>query len=201
MTNWNEVIKSIFPVGSPTTCVWTDHKEIIEVLNKIGSFANTNHMFYPKSGGLDLKGSSTSFESNCIEIKTSFNEVISPISLTFNSFENDDENDWTYFRIDLNEISQTDVYNYDANFQEELTELEPLYYVGREHWDEGEFNDEKLPETARLVIRRLKGALVIFGKLSSYNKHSRTYDGRHNNYDESEFRDYIQSVINKGWDR
>ena len=201
MTNWNEVIKSIFPIGIPSKCIWTDHEEIIEVLNKLGSFNNSNHMFYPKGGGLDLKGSSESEESNCIEIRTSFNEIISPKSLTFNSFDNDFDNDWAYFRIDLNEINQTDVYNYKTEFDEELTELSPQNYVSREYWDEGEYDEQKLPAEARLIIRRLKGALVIFGKFSPYNQHSSTYDGRHNRFDEIGFRNYIENVINKGWDK
>ena len=201
MTHFNNVINTVFPTGIPEVSKWTNHIEIIKLLNTIGSFENSNHLFYPKGGGLDLRGASVSHETNCIEIRTSFNEVISPINVTFNSFENDENNEWAYFRIEINELTKTNVYNNDVGFDEELTELSPLNYVSREHWDENEYNGKSLPTGTRLVIRRLKGSMVIFGKSSPYNKHSSTYDGRHNQYNEDEFRNYIKQVKTKGWDK
>ncbi|WP_306012967.1 MULTISPECIES: hypothetical protein [unclassified Allomuricauda] len=198
MKEWKFILEQVFPNGIPKFCEWTELSEIQKFLNKLGSYDNSNHLFYPSGGGLDLHGTSDSNEKNCIEIKTAGNEIISPKSLTFNSFDN---LDWSYFRIELNEIPQTKVYDYYIEFGEELCELSPLNYVSRSHWDENEYNEEPLPQGARLVERRLKGSLVIFGKLSPYNSHSSTYDGRHNKYSETEFRDYIENVKKNGWDK
>lgn len=198
MKEWEFILQKIFSNGIPEYSKWTNHSEIIKVLNKIGSYDNSNHMFYPGGGGLDLRGSSKSFEKNCIEIKAASTEILSPKSLTFHSFDN---LDWSYFRIDLNEISQSGVYNYELEFDEELCEIGPLNYISRSHWDENEYNGERLPKGSRLVERRLKGSQVIFGKTSPYNSHSSTYDGRHNDYSDEDFKKYIESVKKNGWDK
>lgn len=200
VTNLLKAIKTIFPNGIPSIAKWTDHKEIIDVLNAIGSFKNSNHLFYPDNGGLDLKGASPSLEPNCIEIKTSFNEILSPSSLTFHSFQNDDNFDWAFFRLQTNEIPQTDTYDDNLDYTEGLTEIAPLQYVDRSHWDYNDYQDEPLPKNARLIIRRLKGSFVIFGKTSPYNRQTSTYDARHENYSEQEFSSYIEMVRKNGWD-
>lgn len=197
MTEWQLILNEIFPNGIPQFSIWADNNEIIKVLNKLGSFDNSNHLFYPDGGGMDLNGASKSYEKICIEISTGFNEIISPKKLTFHSFAN---LEWSYFRIELNELPQTKVYDYDLVFSEELCELEPLHYVSREYWDMDAYDDEPLPKGTRLIERRLKGSLVIVGKMSNYNAHSSTYDGRHNDYTDEEFRTYIETIQSKGWD-
>ena len=112
MKEWELVLQNVFPNGIPEFSKWTNHNEIIKVLNKLGSYDNSNHLFYPNGGGLDLEGSSKSYETRCIEIRTGHNEIISPKSLTFHSFPN---LDWSYFRIELNQISQTKTYKYNLN--------------------------------------------------------------------------------------
>jgi hypothetical protein len=196
MQEWESIIREVFTNGIPKFAEWDKNDEIIKVLKKIGSFKNSNHLFYPDGGGMDLDGASKSHERNCIEINTGFNEILSPRNLTFHSFDN---LEWSYFRLELNSLPQTKVYSYDVEFGEELCELEPLHYVKREHWDENEYNEEPLPNGSRLVERRLKGSLVIVGKMSAYNAYSNTYDGRHNKYSDSEFREYIETVQKQGW--
>lgn len=196
MTEWTTIINQIFTIGIPKFAEWDNNNEIINVLNKIGSFKNSNHMFYPDGGGMDLESASQSFERNCIEINTGFNEILSPKRLTFHSFPN---LDWSYFRLELNEIKKTGVYSYQLDFREELCELEPLHYVSREHWDTHEYNYEPLPEGSRLIERRLKGSLLIVGKGSRYNEYSPTYDGRHDKYSDTEFREYLENVQRQGW--
>jgi serine/threonine-protein kinase len=198
MKEWALILENIFPNGIPEYSKWTNLEQIKKVLNKLGSFDNSNHMFYPEGGGLDLAGSSNSNETNCIEIKTAFNEIISPKSLTFHSFENIES---SYFRIELNQIPQTKVYDYENEYSEELCEISPLEYISREHWDEHRYDDEPLPPDSRLVMRRLKGTLVIFGKMSAYNSHRSTYDGRHNDYSDEDFRKYIETIQLEGWDK
>lgn len=51
----------------------------------------------------------------------------------------------------------------------------------------------------RIQLDRKK-SFVIFGKFSPYNKNKDVYDGRHNNYSEKGFSNYIENVIKWGWD-
>ncbi|WP_050377989.1 hypothetical protein [Chryseobacterium sp. Hurlbut01] len=199
MSKFNTTINEIFPHGIPLKSEWLDHQEIINVLNKVGGLQSSNHLFYPNGGGLDLQSATTSHEDDCIEIYTSRSEVISPLKLTFHSFKGDNENEWSYFRIETKPLKQTDVYDTSIEFMEPLTELFPLDYVDRRHWDDGEYNGKSLPNTARILLRWLKGSMVIFGKSSHYNHHNRTYDGRHNRYDDDQFRNYIENVRSNGW--
>jgi len=194
--DWIQIHKEIFPVGIPKHCEWTNLDEIISILNIIGSKEQSNHMFYPTGGGLDVKSASTSTERNCIEIFTGLTDIIKPKKLIFESFENPI---WNYFRIETSELDSSGVYK-DYNYpSEEVTELSEGNYISRSYWDEGEYNGEKLPKSARVVTRHLKGTFVIFAKSSYYNRHSSTYDARHNKMNSEEFRVYIEKVINNGW--
>lgn len=199
MSKFNTSINEIFPHGIPLKCEWSNDQEIINVLNIVGRLESSNHLFYPNGGGLDLESATTSHENDCIEIYTGRSEVISPVKLTFHSFDDDNENEWSYFRIELKSLKQTGVYNKTIDFMEPLTELYPLHYVERKYWDDGEYNGQSLPNTARDLLRWLKGSMVIFGKSSHYNRHNRTYDGRHNKYDDDQFRNYIENVRSSGW--
>lgn len=199
MSKFSTIIAELFPFGKPQVCSWYEQKEMISILNKIGSIKSSNHLFYPNGGGLDLESAQKSFEENCIEITTARDEIISPLKLVFHSFENDIENNWSYFRLDLNPLTQTNIYENKIEYMESLTELSALNYIDRKYWDDGEYEDEKLPKSSRVILRWLKGSIVIFGKSSYYNKHNRTYDGRHNKLTDSDFRKYIQNVIDNGW--
>ena len=200
MKKWHSVLLEIFPSGIPNFCIWTNKEAIINVLKRLGSFKNSNHLFYPDGGGSDLVDSARSFENNCIEIDTGFNEILSPKSLTFHSF---DDLEWSYFRIELNELKAYNAnnnHNNKAEFYEELCEIAPSKYISREYWDENEYEDKPLPQNARLIARRLQGAIVIFGKSSKYNANNLTYDGRHNMYSDKNFRKYVETIQKKGWE-
>ncbi|PHN93497.1 serine/threonine protein kinase [Maribacter sp. 6B07] len=171
--------------------------EIIKVLRKVGWQKNSNHTFFPTMGGLDLQDAKESLEEDCIEFICSLTYIIKPKKLTFESFQ---DPIWNYFRLETADIEKSGVFD-DPGHSEELAELTPLNYVSREYWDEQRYNDEPLPSTARLVIRKLKGgSFVIFSKQSWYNKQSSTYDARHNKMNETEFRKYIEGVIENGWE-
>jgi hypothetical protein len=194
---WININKAIFPFGIPKHCEWTELSEIIKVLKKIGSYDNSNHTFFPRMGGLDLKDAKKSLEDDCIEFICGTSNILKPIKLTFESFA---DPIWNYFRLESANMEQTDAYEYKLKDSEELTELAPLNYVNRGSWDESRYDDKPLPSTARLVVRRIKGgSYVIFSKSSWYNKHNQTYDARHNKMSELEFRVYIEKVIREGW--
>jgi hypothetical protein len=197
LKNWLDIQSAIFPMGLPAHCEWTDVTEIVQILNKIGSYDNSNHMFYPTGGGLDVEGAKLSSEPGCIEIFTGLTDILKPKLLLFESFKNPL---WNYFRIDADELKPSGVYKSLEDYpNEELTELESGRYVDRGHWDNSEYEGKPLPKSARVVTRHLRGSFVIFSKSSFYNRKSSTYDGRHNKMTAKEFRSYIEKVISNGW--
>jgi hypothetical protein len=191
---WIDIQNKIFPNGIPEHCQWTKLEHIISVLNTIGSVAT--HMFYPTGGGLDVKSSKLSIENNCIEIFTGLTDILKPTQLLFESF---DDPIWNYFRIETSELQPSGVYQNQNYLSEDLTEIETGKYVNRSYWDEGEYQGQKLPKTARVLTRHLKGSFVIFATASYYNRKSSTYDARHNKMMAEEFRTYIEKIIKNGW--
>lgn len=210
--DWIEIQEKIFHTGLPERKEWNNRNEIVNVLKIIGSIRNSNHMFFPRGGGLDVEGADISVEDNCIEINTGgLIEILKPSRLIFHSFNADPQ--WNYFRIETLNLEPSGIYedkDYSdeenesspeenlSNFysDEELCELSPGVYISSIYWDEGEYDGEKLPTSARVVTRHFKGSFVIFQKTSIYNRNSSTYDGRHNKMTDEEFRNYIQYTIN-----
>jgi hypothetical protein len=197
---WKKCIHELFPVSLPSSARWENLQEIVNVLNHIGKIKNNNHLFFPKSGGLDLTGAKLSNEHDCIELQFgTLSAVIRPCFLALEIFPTDFE--WSYFRIETNKLSSSGVYeDLDGNY-EEVVELEPFRYVDRSGWDEGrlgydENGDEiPLPKNARLLMRYLQGSFVIFPKASRYNMTSSTYDARHDKMNYEEFKRHIKEQV------
>lgn len=162
--------------------VWTDVDTIVDVLSDVAAHAPDNHMFFPLSGGLDLRGARRSHEDGCIELETdgSTITVVKPASLQLERFDNDSTGDWTYLRLNVAELTPTEFHQprHDErdypDFEEEVTEFEPGVYAERSF-----IEDPNCPADARIVTRIFRGALVLFAKGSLYNHDPSTYDGRH----------------------
>lgn len=199
---WIDAINNIFPQGIPERCEWTSIDEIIKVLNVIGK-ANVNHTFYPTGGGLDLTGVDVSHEKNCIKLYTDGTyDVVKPSKLIFNSFKEDGEGEWSYFRLETYPLEPSKVYEEPYEDSEEVVCIDDNMYIARSYWDMGFYYGEDGMErrfTARdtVVTRFLKGSFVIFAKPSIYNKISGTYDGRHNRMTDEVFRNYIERAVCK----
>jgi serine/threonine-protein kinase len=222
---WKEELARIFPVSAPTRAIWTDPASIVTILNSVGQ-ANLNHLFFPDSGGMDLEGARLSVhEPGCIELHTSFWNIVKPLSLTLETFSGDAQ--WNYLRLETGRLEPAKVpgeesdrdddrgdddgnqddpnvptheYTSGERASEELTEIDERTYASRACWDEGRYNDKELPENARVVIRWFGGAFVIFQKTSFYNlAHGKldAYDGRHSTMNDEQFRAYIE-VLRSG---
>lgn len=189
--DWKTIHRDIFGSIIPKRCIWTNPEDIASVLNKIGRIPSSNHSFFPSGGGLDLEGASSSYEPNCIELDFGIAHVVKPKELIFESIDPDLE--WNYFRLELLQLAASGVYGDDGDeaFDEELCELNSGNYVHRHYWDEGEYDDERLPSSARPLIRILKGSIVIFKKSSIYNGNSMTYDARHETMGAERFKEHI----------
>lgn len=209
---WESMLKEIFPISIPYSCVWEDKQEILSVLNIVGSIASANHMFCPEGGGIDMAGAIESVEKDCIEISSGENSIpyiIKPKNLKFNSFNSNHE--WSYFRIETNYLEPSGIYKKDEYKHEEITEITPGVYRERSVWDYEYYNydldnnrEKPLPETARLIVRYMEGSFVIFAKSSPYNFSELgfdPYDGRHNLMSNDEFKKIISEVAHLRIDR
>lgn len=104
LTEWLELLNSIFPTGEPSNASWTNINSICAVLNKVCSSKSLNHMFYPTGGGNTLIGVSKAEESEMIalHICEKSAEIMKPKKLTYESFGADPQ--WNYFRLELENI-------------------------------------------------------------------------------------------------
>ncbi|WP_284450588.1 protein kinase domain-containing protein [Methylophaga thalassica] len=193
LTEWFDLQNRLFPAGMPESVTWTNSENIITVLNEIGKTKSLNHTFLPGGGGNTFIGAEHAKEVGMIAIKISDSiyDYIKPRKLTFESFGLNPK--WNYFRLEVEDIELTDVYDGKRSFTcyEELVELQANKYAQRYHWDIHEYQGEPLTEDARLVCRYFSGCFVIFSTRSPYNLDPTTYDGRHNKMTEQAFRDYI----------
>jgi serine/threonine-protein kinase len=198
---WKELLESIFPLGIPSSAAWTDLRSMSSVLNKIASHPNSNHMFYPTHGGMDLlEAFPFDEEPGCLALRTgeSMVEVVRPAALLFESFG--PKLEWAYFRIECQPMSPSGAYeNLGSLGSEEVVLDAPGIYANRAAWDENEYEGEHLPESARLVERFFVGKpFVIFAKESIYNQASEpdAYDAQHAEISATQFKEYIKKRAN-----
>jgi len=205
LSTWTALLEELFPTGVPVSAKWEDLTSISSVLNPIGLQEQSNHMFYPTGGGMDLIGASPfDEESGCLALKTGERsiEVVKPSALLFESFG--DELEWAYFRLECQPMSYSGVYEgQQEGANEEVVLVSPGTYAPRSAWDDDEYQGERLPSTAQLVVRSVGGGpFVIFAKGSVYNlasgRGSDTYDARHVRMNSAEFRKYIERSAKVG---
>lgn len=203
LPKWRDAIKNIFPQGIPERCEWTSISEIIKVLNVIGK-KNVNHTFYPTGGGLDLIGADVCHEKNCIKLYTGGRayDVVKPSKLIFNSFKEDCEGEWSYFRLETYPLEPSNVYEEVSGDYEEVVCIDDNMYIDRGYWDEGFYYGEdgmekRFTDRDVVVTRFFKGAFAIFAKPSTYNSIPDTYDGRHSRMNDELFRSYIERTIQR----
>jgi hypothetical protein len=159
---WHIVHNEIFGNSMPYYTEWKSPNDIIRILQIIGKHSNSNHLFFPDGGGMDLRGAQESYEDGCIEIITGHTYVFRPKKLVYESIDKDLE--WCYFRLINAGLEPTGVYKHYLRNPEEVLELRSFHFVDRVHWDEQQYDGEKLPKGARIISRILKGDLVIFKK-------------------------------------
>lgn len=197
---WAEVLNKLFPISIPKRAIWDDIDEIINILQLLGATKNLNHLFFPKSGGLDLESARRSIEEGCIELDFRSIYIVKPKRLIFESFGT--EMSWNYFRLETGGLEPSGVYSKEQlkdRIREEVSELRPGQYDEYEIAEDRSYYREMgydVPPETRHVTRYFEGAFVIFNKRSHYTLHNPTYDGRHNKMSTEEFRKYIQNSIN-----
>ncbi len=193
---WKQALNDIFPNKVPASAKWTEIAEMSAVLAVVGSQPNSNHIFFPTGGGMDLDGAAPyNEEPGCLALKVGDRvlEVVKPSALLFESFGDDLQ--WAYFRLECEPLPDSGAHVTPQGDSEEVVLLGPgEKYVPRSAWDDDEHEGKHLTKAARLVVRSTGGGpLVIFSKGSTYNfGNSDTYDARHAEVDAARFHDYIR---------
>ena len=201
LAKWDSILRQLFPIALPHTAQWQSKDDILQVLSTIAAPKDGNHLFHPTGGGSDLTGATLSVEADCIELH--FGPLTSIVNPTLLSCEVFADSKWTYFRLETEKMTPTDVYEFHSDDQdEEVLETTPGKYSDRSYWDadnlgyDNNGDEIPLPNTARVVSRcTLGGAFVIFCKGSLYNQNTATYDARHNKLTASQFRSHIAEAI------
>jgi serine/threonine protein kinase len=198
---WFDIQTKLFPTSIPERVIWNNREDILKVLKVLCSTENLHHVFFPISGGLDLIDVRLSVEKECLELDFVVIEIIKPKRLIFESFGSNPE--WNYFRLELDELEPTkfsetteNVYLRITENYEDITELAPGIYYPYSVLSQDR-KDFLVTRYGRRVRRRFRGNYVIFGKRSTYNLTSSTYDGRHDKLTTDEFRNIIKKTVDK----
>lgn len=173
---------------------WSDPQEMVAAL-RLASDA-PNHKLLPEGGGLDLTGATLSHEPGCVELHCGGAvDILRPSELTLHRFGNDPLDEWAFLWLELTELAPSGVYPTHVFRHEELTEVRPGEYVGREHWDHGALEDgTPLPSSARVVTRRFDGSVLIVTKGAGWNTVD-DYFGAHNKMGRAAFIARIADLI------
>lgn len=196
---WFDIQNKLFPTSIPERVIWNTREDILKVLKLLCSSEYLNHVFFPISGGLDLIDVRLSAENECLELDFGVIEIIKPKRLFFESFGDDPE--WNYFRLELDELKPVEFAETTEktvrkinDYYEDVTELAPGKYYPYSVLT-ADREDFFITRYGRWVRRRFRGNFVIFGKRSTYNLTSETYDGRHDMMTADEFRNLIKKVV------
>ncbi len=191
--NWSFLNKLLFAKTTPRTSIWDNIKDIKYVLNIIGRIPAYSHLLFSNGGGLDYQKTEL-VDTECLDIITdTFRNRIKPKQLVFESFKH---SFWNYFLLELNKqevVVGTNV----SEFEERVVEDLPNHYVSAVDACYGVYDYEKggtLPQNAKIIYRYLDGKFLIVLKSGPYNHIAETYDGRHGNCSNIEFREYIETL-------
>jgi hypothetical protein len=189
---WEDLLSGLFPDGLPTRAIWDRREEVITVIRKIAGVKTLGHIFFPTGGGLNLDYVGDSYEEECIEFSGGgWIYIAKSKRLIFESFGTDPT--WDCFRLETAHLEPMGQYDFDfRSRQEPLTEISKSLYTYRDCLEFDDFDGDRLPDTARPIVRILGGDFVIFATISPYTQDPNTYDGRHNTVTADEFRDYIK---------
>lgn len=188
---WSFIYKALFSGVSMPIIEINDIRDIAKILHYFARYTHLNYTMMPQSGGLTLNDSSLSPEEGCIYLDFGFLFVCKPQKLILRNF-NDDET-WNYVFLELSELKPVLT---DCE-EEELVEDTPAHYVDGTNAVYGVYDyesGEKLPVGWKKVVRVCKGNFLIVAKSGFYNSITSASDGRHSNFTEGDFFQYISEI-------
>ena len=197
-SDWNFLNKQLFGLYPPESSAWRNINKIVKILNIIGKTPAYNHMLFHDKGGLDFSFSEIADEENCIKLYDTlgFCYIVRPKILYFEGFNENYR--WNYFLLEFDKLSPILSAEDDCD-NEHLVEDYPAHYVSAQYAQYGVYDYETaipLPEGFKTVYRYIRGKFLIVLKNGPYNGINGTYDGRHGDCSASEFRNYIEYLLN-----
>lgn len=199
-SDWEFLSKYLFNGITPKSTVWVERTQIERILNILGSVPSFNHTFLPSRGGVDFEDACIPTEQDCLELHFDYEtSIVKPKALYFESFGADYS--WNYFLLETGELEPIfpDVIEQHTELVDEyLCEDIPGNYVSDSSFSYGVYDydtGEKLPPTARRVVRYLRGNFLFALKLGDYNKIASAYDARHSNIEPFQFRMYCDCLL------
>ena len=197
-SDWNFLNKQLFGLNPPESSSWRNINKIVEILNIIGKTPAYNHMLFHDKGGLDFSFAEIADEENCIKLYDTlgFCYIVRPKILYFEGFNENYR--WNYFLLEFDKLSPILSAEDDCD-NEHLVEDYPAHYVSAQYAQYGVYDYETeipLPKGFQTVYRYIRGKFLIVLKNGPYNGINGTYDGRHGDCSASEFRNYIEWLLN-----
>ena len=197
-SDWNFLNKQLFGLNPPESSSWRNINKIVEILNIIGKTPAYNHMLFHDKGGLDFSFAEIADEENCIKLYDTlgFCYIVRPKILYFEGFNENYR--WNYFLLEFDKLSPILSAEDDCD-NEHLVEDYPAHYVSAQYAQYGVYDYETeipLPKGFQTVYRYIRGKFLIVLKNGPYNGINGTYDGRHGDCSASEFRNYIECLLN-----
>lgn len=198
MKSWEEKIIQVFPRAIPNKCEWYDEIDILNILFTL-CYKDLNNVFYPDGQVLSLFGVDFSKESSCIELYTEETiDIIKPRKLSFHYY--DDAYLWSYFRLEIDDLSSVFKSKDKIEYKENLICLESGEYIDSKKWADGCYYDDdnnkiELGIKDQLVNRYVhKSSLLIFAKESPFRW---VYNKTLNSLSEDEIAQIIEDLIVK----
>lgn len=198
MKSWEEKIIQVFPRAIPNKCEWYDEIDILNILFTL-CYKDLNNVFYPDGQVLSLFGVDFSKESSCIELYTEETiDIIKPRKLSFHYY--DDAYLWSYFRLEIDDLSSVFKSKDKIEYKENLICLESGEYIDSKKWTNGCYYDDnnnkiELGIKDQLVNRYVhKSSLLIFAKESPFRW---VYNKTLNSLSEDEIAQIIEDLIVK----
>lgn len=197
-SDWNFLNKQLFGLNPPESSSWRNINKIVEILNIIGKTPAYNHMLFHDKGGLDFSFAEIADEEDCIKLYDTlgFCYIVRPKILYFEGFNENYR--WNYFLLEFDKLSPILSAEDDCD-NEHLVEDYPAHYVSAQYAQYGVYDYETeipLPKGFQTVYRYIRGKFLIVLKNGPYNGINGTYDGRHGDCSASEFRNYIECLLN-----
>ena len=179
-SQWIQSMSAIFGSSPPPSAYWGSVDMCVDFIAPF--IGRSDHRcFLPTGEAVELHDVDRSYESGCIEFKTSTNRtLIGKLSaLRFEHIRGAPLE--SFFLLELGQLSACSLATARADF-ETLIELAPLRYVDAEGFDDADDCDSKVDRSAksRRLTRWLGGKMLITSKSSSWGNAGTTCDDRHN---------------------
>ncbi|GAB3840959.1 hypothetical protein [Hymenobacter jeollabukensis] len=195
---WIKLLDALFPHGLPTRASWDDQAAICAVLNHLGTAAQLHYAFLPTHGGLNLSGAQPNGSTGLTELYLGSQVWICQVAnLSFESFGDRNDYQWCYFRIELGALPAVPESQPEGNgYYQRLTELAPGQYLPPQDFDNRFEEESEYLKSARLVLRYLKGSIVLFKAPSVYDALDHSTSAAHEPLSADAFRNRVELLRN-----